>query len=93
MDLLYFSIIVPIISLFLLMYRYLIFKYYDQESLAFGIILGFIPILNLVIGIFTIVILIHDITITPKFLKLKKQNRKKFIQSRFGGETLDYPGW
>ncbi len=84
-DILTLSYLIPIFSLLGLVYRFLIFKYWDIEILTFGVVLGWIPILNVMIAFAVIFCFIGDFIDTPKTWNMTTQELNDFAIQRTSG--------
>jgi hypothetical protein len=85
-NLLYFSIIIPIFSLLALFYRLIIFKQFDLQIVIFGIVLGAVPLVNLIVLVPVLFLFIADMLDTPKALALDSNQLEKFALERTSGD-------
>lgn len=79
------SYIIPIFSLMTLIYRFFIFKYWDVEIVVFGIVLGWIPVLNLLTGLAALFCFFGDLSDTSKAWQLEGKDLENFAIERVRG--------
>lgn len=84
-NLIHLSIFIPLFSLVALVYRRLVFKYWDIEFVIFGIIIGSIPIINILTGLAIVACFIGDLRDTLKAWSLEGKELDDFAMARVSG--------
>lgn len=84
-NLLTLSVIIPTFSLLALVYRRLVFKYWDVEFVVFGMIIGIIPIINILTGLSVLGCFFGDIKDSSKAWSLDEKGLEAFAIERVSG--------